>query len=111
MWLEFGGEVVMTDDDLQSGTDRVCQAAAKLAGDEGLGAWQQIVNVQGDMPFVSGEVIDGAISFFRKSQRFDLATIAAPINSLDLFNADHCVKVVISQSGQGLYFSACSNSV
>src|SRR5512137_1775025 len=41
--IDFGGDVIMTDPDLPSGTDRVAAAAAEVRADI-------IVNVQGDEP-------------------------------------------------------------
>ena len=47
-------ESVLTSSDCQSGTDRIAQAAAKLAlPDEAV-----VVNLQGDEPFMPPQVID-----------------------------------------------------
>ena len=43
----FGGEVVLTRTDHQSGTDRCCEAMEKVGGD-----YHVVINVQGDEPFI-----------------------------------------------------------
>ena len=52
---EFGGEVVLTDPDAPSGTDRVAEVA------QGMDDIDIIVNVQGDEPEISGAVIDKVV--------------------------------------------------
>jgi len=51
----FGGKVVMTPDDIQTGSDRIAYVANQLNDTD------IIVNVQGDEPFISGGVIDDAV--------------------------------------------------
>src|SRR6185295_7630490 len=55
----FGGDVIMTRTDHQSGTDRLAEAAANLPPDA------LIVNVQGDEPLIEPEVIDRAVAAAR----------------------------------------------
>ena len=112
----FGGEVVMTSETLTCGSQRVFQAACYLSGTTDVDPeaaistlecdWSMIINIQGDMPFISGEVIDKTIEFFRNNQeRFSLVTIAIPICSEEEFLSPNFVKVVVSSRGEGLYFS------
>ena len=49
----FGGEVVMTSSDIQSGTDRMAAVARMIPG-------EVFVNVQGDEPLIDGSAIDRA---------------------------------------------------
>ncbi|MGB0424282.1 MAG: cytidylyltransferase domain-containing protein, partial [Flavobacteriales bacterium] len=44
---DFGGEVVMTLDSHQSGTDRCYEALQKLAP-----GYDAVINIQGDEPFI-----------------------------------------------------------
>ncbi len=46
----FGGEVMMTSADHASGTDRLAEVARKIKAD-------LLVNVQGDLPFISAKTI------------------------------------------------------
>ena len=48
---QYNGEVVLTDDNLQSGTDRVFQALKKTSRN-----YQYIINLQGDMPNIDGDI-------------------------------------------------------
>src|ERR1700752_2979952 len=49
----FGGEVVMTSDQHRSGTDRCAETVSKFPG-----AWDAVINIQGDEPFIQPEQID-----------------------------------------------------
>jgi len=55
----LGGEVVMTDSSLNSGTERV-HAAITLYDPTKL--FTEVVNVQGDIPFIDPEIIDWTLS-------------------------------------------------
>ena len=48
----FGGSVMMTSPDHKTGTDRCAEVAARLADADDV-----IINIQGDMPFISPESI------------------------------------------------------
>src|SRR5574344_282803 len=49
----FGGKAVMTRNDHKSGTDRIEEAIEKIGG-----AWDVIVNIQGDEPFIQKKQIE-----------------------------------------------------
>ncbi|MGA0834255.1 MAG: cytidylyltransferase domain-containing protein, partial [Candidatus Kapaibacteriota bacterium] len=53
----FGGEVVMTDPELPSGTDR-CAAAARSIGWESAG---YVLNIQGDEPLLPTSLVDDLV--------------------------------------------------
>jgi 3-deoxy-manno-octulosonate cytidylyltransferase (CMP-KDO synthetase) len=96
---ERGGEVAMTRVDHPSGTDRVAEVAERP---ECL-AFDIIVNVQGDEPFVRAEAIAGAAALVR-SGRFPLGTCATRASADAVDNPD-VVKVVCGDDGRALYFS------
>ena len=80
---------------------RVAVASKLVEGD-----WDLIVNVQGDMPFIRHELIDGAIEFFiEKKWNCSMATAATPIFSKEAYLAASDVKAVVSAEGEALYFS------
>jgi len=88
------GIAVMTDPGLPSGTDRVAAVAA------GLG-WSDdtiVVNVQGDEPFLPPVLLE-------RDAAAGIATLAAPIESLERFMDPNVVKVVTATDGTALYFS------
>jgi len=94
-----GIEVVMTDSNHASGTDRVAEVAAELSDAE------IIVNVQGDEPLISPETIEQAVDEMEKDSAAGIVTTWEPIEALDeLLNFDN-VKVVVGDNGYALYFS------
>jgi 3-deoxy-manno-octulosonate cytidylyltransferase (CMP-KDO synthetase) len=96
---QAGAECVLTSPDHPSGTDRVAEVAAAPA----FRAFDAIVNVQGDEPFVSPEALRGAVSLVT-SGRFPLATAAAAA-APSVLGTPHVVKVVAADDGRAMYFS------
>ncbi|MBB6610826.1 3-deoxy-manno-octulosonate cytidylyltransferase [Pontibacter sp. Tf4] len=95
----FGGKAIMTAEHHQSGTDR-CFEAYKLHDKP----YEYIVNIQGDEPFIKPEQIDLVASCFQRPGT-QLATLVKKIKSEEeLFNVN-APKVVLSTSGDALYFS------
>ncbi|NDK56658.1 3-deoxy-manno-octulosonate cytidylyltransferase [Pontibacter fetidus] len=97
--LEFGGKAVMTAEHHQSGSDR-CFEAYKLFDKP----YEYIINIQGDEPFIKPEQIDLVASCFNHPNT-QLATLVKKITSEEeLFNVN-APKVVLSNTGDALYFS------
>ncbi|NEM98390.1 3-deoxy-manno-octulosonate cytidylyltransferase [Pontibacter burrus] len=97
--LDFGGKAVMTGEHHQSGTDR-CFEAYKLNNKP----YEYIINIQGDEPFIKPEQIDLVASCFKRPNT-QLATLVKKITTEEeLFNVN-APKVVLSTSGDALYFS------
>jgi 3-deoxy-manno-octulosonate cytidylyltransferase (CMP-KDO synthetase) len=104
----FGGRVMMTRADHESGTDRVAEAASSLhLADEDL-----VLNVQGDEPEINPETIDSLVDFMAGAGgAFPIGTAAVPFaddgpregvgSPLDA----NCVKVVLGRNSEALYFS------
>jgi 3-deoxy-manno-octulosonate cytidylyltransferase (CMP-KDO synthetase) len=96
-----GTIAVMTDPDLPSGTDRVAAVAeARGWSDETL-----VVNVQGDEPFLPAALIEQAADLLTRDPAAGIATLAAPLGSLEEFLDPNVVKVVTALDGAALYFS------
>jgi len=93
----FGGDVVMTSPEIQSGTDRMAAVAGMIPGDI-------FVNVQGDEPLINGGVIDSAIQPVIDG-KFDLTSLRVPIKSVEALLNINVVKVVVDDSSRALYFS------
>jgi 3-deoxy-manno-octulosonate cytidylyltransferase (CMP-KDO synthetase) len=94
----FGGEVVMTRADHETGTDRLAEVAATLDA-------QLIVNVQGDEPLIDPAMIDEAIAPLLADGTIAMGTLMAPLHTAEeLFNPN-VVKVVTDRRGFALYFS------
>ena len=94
-----GGRAVMTPSDLPSGTDRIACAAGDFADDDIL------VNIQGDEPLISPDLIDALVGRMKEGTKWDMATAVTPIKSLDDLNAKTVVKVVLDRDDGALYFS------
>ncbi len=94
----FRGNVVMTRGDHPSGTDRVAEVAAKLDADV-------IVNVQGDEPMIEPATLDLLARLLVDDADAQMATLASPIASVELWRDPNCVKVVCDEQGRALYFS------
>ena len=94
---KFGAEVMMTDPQLPSGTDRVAAVADRVAGDV-------FVNVQGDEPLIETVAIDRAIELVT-SGRYPMGTVMAPLKTDEELHTAAVVKVVADRRGRALYFS------
>ena len=94
-----GGEAVLTAEAHPSGTDRVAEVAALPS----MAAYDVIVNVQGDEPFMRGDAMAGAIAMVR-DHGFPLGT-AAGRRGPEILGDPNCVKVVRADDGRALYFS------
>ncbi len=101
--LKFGGKVVMTSEDHQSGTDRCAEALQKVKQLEKTDFYA-VMNIQGDEPFISPEQIGLVAKCFNQIET-QLATLVKPIkHTEDLFNPNK-PKVVVSKDKKALYFS------
>ena len=95
----FGGEAIMTGADCRTGTDRVAEAAGKLAlGDDDI-----VVNVQGDEPDMPADLVDQLVELLTESDA-PMGTLAVPLPG-ELACDPNKVKVVTDTAGKALYFS------
>lgn len=94
----FGGEAVLTSRYHPSGTDRVAEVAASSRADV-------VVNVQGDQPFVTSEMLERLVAPFAGGDGVRMSTLGGPL-APDLDPSDgNVVKVVCDRNGDALYFS------
>ena len=101
-----GGQAVLTDPDLPSGSDRIWQALG--LADPG-GTCDVVVNLQGDLPALDPDQIRAAVAALEKSGA-DIATLAAPINTAADRANPAVVKAVVAWNadetlGRALYFT------
>jgi len=99
----WGGRVVMTSDQHQSGTDR-CQEALQLASKIEGRTFEVVVNVQGDEPFIAPEMIELLCGCFDNAKT-DIATLVKPITSNQMVFDPNKPKVVVNASDEAVYFS------
>ncbi|HEX5000890.1 MAG TPA: 3-deoxy-manno-octulosonate cytidylyltransferase [Bacteroidia bacterium] len=95
----FGGHVIMTNSSHQSGTER-CAEAVSLLGDQ----YETVVNIQGDEPYIHPGQIDQLVACFSRPETAIATLIKTIANSADLDNV-HLPKVVVSETGNAMYFS------
>lgn len=94
----FGGDVVMTDEEHPSGTDR-CYEALTLLEEE----FDYVINVQGDEPFIKPEQVDLLASLL--NGEVSIATLVKEITERDPIFNPNVVKAAVAQNGNALYFS------
>jgi 3-deoxy-manno-octulosonate cytidylyltransferase (CMP-KDO synthetase) len=95
----FGADVVMTSPDHPSGTDRIAEVATRLRG------ITHFINVQGDEPLIDPKLIEKLASTLCRNSSISMITAATPFESLEEACNPNAVKVVLSLSGDALYFS------
>ncbi len=97
----FGAQVVMTDANHASGTDRIAEVSRVMKW----GAEEIVVNVQGDEPLMPPKLIDRVAQMLETHASAAIATLASPVTSLDELFDPNAVKVVTDAEGRALYFS------
>jgi len=93
-----GGRAVMTSDAHERCTDRIEEAADVVGGDI-------IVNIQGDEPFVTPEMIDAAVAPMLADRSLVCTNLMAPIWDQKTLEDPNEVKVVFDQKMDALYMS------
>jgi len=96
--VNFGGKVIMTGNEHQSGTDRIAEAAIKIDCDI-------IVNIQGDEPLINPLAIARAIEPFLVDRNLVMTTLKKLITDPSELSNQNVVKVVTDLQGYALYFS------
>jgi 3-deoxy-manno-octulosonate cytidylyltransferase (CMP-KDO synthetase) len=97
----IGGKALMTSSAHVSGTERCADALEQLNPDI---KNTVVVNIQGDEPFIQPQQIEELISCFDDANT-QIATLVKRIDSEDNLHNPNVVKVVLSNSGNVLYFS------
>lgn len=94
----FGGVVVMTSAEHQSGTDRVAEAAGMYSHDI-------VLNIQGDEPVISPSAIDAVAQLLLDDPEAVMGTVATPFRSDEDIAYPGSAKVVLDKNNYALYFS------
>jgi 3-deoxy-manno-octulosonate cytidylyltransferase (CMP-KDO synthetase) len=97
--FDWGAEVAMTSPNHASGTDRIAEVAKKMK------PFAHIINIQGDEPLVDPMLIDRLVRDLQRDAKLEMITAAHPFEDARDAASPHQVKVVLSQSGDALYFS------
>ena len=95
----FGGQAVMTDPALPSGTDRVAAVAAAQPG------YDLVLNLQGDEPAMHPATIAALVALMRADPGLPMGTASCPFSTTEELFSPNIVKVVTDDASRALYFS------
>jgi 3-deoxy-manno-octulosonate cytidylyltransferase (CMP-KDO synthetase) len=104
---DAGGEAVLTDPALPSGSDRILAALGSI---DPAGERDVVINLQGDMPFVEPQVLKSCSGLLEREPECDISTVVAPERSLQDRSNPDVVKAVLAIGagaawGRALYFT------
>ncbi|WP_320055352.1 3-deoxy-manno-octulosonate cytidylyltransferase [Algoriphagus halophytocola] len=95
---EVGGKVFRSQQEHQSGSDRIAEALGTVDAD-------LIINVQGDEPFQDKQSLEDLVRAF-EDESVQVASLKTEISELEAQNPN-AVKVVTDAHENALYFSRC----
>lgn len=95
----FDAHSVITAESHPSGTDRVAEAACAFP------QYPIIINVQGDEPLISPQLIDELAEKLIADATLPMITAASPIEDEAALSDPNIVKVALNLQGDALYFS------
>ncbi len=96
---QYGGYVVMSKLQHESGSDRIAEAIADIDVDI-------VVNVQGDEPFVNKDVLLKVLNvFYEAGSKVQVASVMQPMKDEKLINDPNYVKVAVDKNMNALFFS------
>ncbi|QIM65668.1 3-deoxy-manno-octulosonate cytidylyltransferase [Frederiksenia canicola] len=96
----FGGEVCLTSDKHNSGTERLAEVIEKMAINDD----EIIVNIQGDEPLIP-PVIVAQVAENLDRHHVNFATLAVKLTSKEELLNPNVVKTLTDTNGMALYFS------
>lgn len=100
--INFGGKAAMTSPMHQSGTERMAELVDSYPD------YDVFVNLQGDQPFVTSNMLNSLLEPYIKGELLDMVTIACPLKNPSELDNPNTVKVILDQNKNALYFSRSS---
>jgi len=97
----FGGTAIMTNENHQSGTDRIAEAIESI----NLADQDIVVNIQGDQPIFQPSMLSDLIQALIKNPTIPMSTLMYKIRDDKELHDTNKVKVVVDINGCALYFS------
>lgn len=94
---KHGGKAVMSKRAHESGSDRIAEAMADIDADV-------VINVQGDEPFIRKEPLEKLVRLFDDAT-VQVGSLMRRITTRAEIESSSCVKVVVNQKKDALYFS------
>ncbi len=98
---KFGGSVEMTSAEHKCGSDRITEVIQRHP------EFDYVLNLQGDEPQITPNIIDKTISALIENDDTDISTLVREITSKEQINNPNCVKCVFDNNNNALYFSRC----
>lgn len=96
--LRFGGVCIMTDANISTGTERVATAAKQYDADI-------ILNIQGDEPLVSPELLDDLVRTLEDNPDIPVCTPVVKISSVADLTDSNQARVVFDNRNRAIYFT------
>lgn len=102
-----GGQAVLTDPDLPSGSDRILRALEVL---DPQGRHDVVINLQGDIPFVAPQVVADCADLLAREPGCDISTIVVADSDVAERSNPDIPKAVLAMApdgrrGRALYFT------
>lgn len=94
-----GGQVEMTDPDIQTGSDRAAVVAEKFP------EMDVIINLQGDEPFIKPKMLEQLVAPWLNGENPEMTTLAYPLDLKNKYHPPGFVKVITDLFGNAIYFS------
>ncbi len=101
----FGGTVLMTSAEHNSGTERCHEAFNMISRQKDNINWNLVINIQGDEPLIDPSQIDKLASLFTNNDQVLIGTLAKKITDLFEITDQNIVKVILDHNKKALYFS------
>ncbi len=99
-----GGEAVMTSNLHERASDRCAEALLKIEEKYNT-KYDIVLMVQGDEPLINHNMIQESISPFYSDSKIDVVNLYSQIQDYNEFNDRNCVKVVVGEDSNALFFS------
>lgn len=116
MIKDNGGDAILTDPELPSGSDRIAAALQKYDRD---GVYQHIINLQGDLPFIKSSTVKACGELILSNAQYDITTLASVIKIDAQRHNPNVVKAICAidarqeshefQHAKALYFTRASS--
>lgn len=97
----FNGVAELTSQNHKCGSDRIAEIVKRHDD------FEYILNLQGDEPSITPDVIDSAIDALINDDNADISTLVRKIENEEQINNPNCVKCVFDKNNFALYFSRC----
>jgi len=96
---DIGGNVIMTDPEIKTGSDRVAVVAQHYPDAD------VIINLQGDEPFIKPFMLEQLVMPYLIGEKPDMTTLAYPLDMTHKYKDPGSVKVLVDLRGNAIYFS------